>query len=279
MEQVGVQHTTLSVVVPTTAGPTGGPTSTGTWSSGGADPAPRHRGRRRRLSPRQRRRRVLLVAAELLITLSILVLLYLFWYLVVDDTLISREQTRSAEQLELAWEDAPAVRTDGRAARPLEPRPGEAFAVLRIPRFGQDWRRPVIEGTRLDDLARGVGHYRGTAMPGQVGNFAVAGHRLTHGSAFTRIADLTVGDVVAVHTPTTWYVYRVTGSEIVDPGQLDVIAPAPGQVDVRPTQAQLTLTSCHPLYGSSERYVVHAQLERTQPAVGVAPRELQGEAS
>ncbi|HQG17335.1 MAG TPA: sortase, partial [Ornithinibacter sp.] len=54
-----------------------------------------------------------------------------------------------------------------------------AFAVLRIPRSGEDYARPIIEGTGRDVLALGVGPYVGTAGPGQVGKFALAGHRTT----------------------------------------------------------------------------------------------------
>ena len=59
-----------------------------------------------------------------------------------------------------------------------------AFAIVRIPRFGADYARPVIEGTGRDVLALGVGHYVGTAGPGEVGNFALAGHRTTYGRPF-----------------------------------------------------------------------------------------------
>lgn len=60
--------------------------------------------------------------------------------------------------------------------------PGDAMALLRIPAFGPDYEVPILSGTDLAILDRGVGHYTTTAMPGEVGNFAVAGHRVTHGS-------------------------------------------------------------------------------------------------
>ena len=74
---------------------------------------------------------------------------------------------------------------------------GETFAVMRIPRFGADYAWQVAGGvTRartLDPI--GIGHYPGTPMPGDVGNFAVAAHRTTWGAPFNRIAELHVNGV------------------------------------------------------------------------------------
>ena len=89
-----------------------------------------------------------------------------------------------------------------------------------------------------------------------------------------RIAELEVGDAVGVRTATTWFVYRVTSSEIVAPEDIEVIAPVPGTPGVAPTEPVITLTSCHPLYGSSERYVVHGALVGTAPAADGVPDAL-----
>jgi sortase A len=61
---------------------------------------------------------------------------------------------------------------------------GTSIVLLRIPKFGKDWQKPVVEGVDKDDLARGIGHYPRTQLPGEPGNFAIAGHRVTHGSPF-----------------------------------------------------------------------------------------------
>lgn len=216
------------------------------------------------------------MVAELVLTASAFLLLYLGWYLVVDDRIVAADQHDAATRLVREWEEPPTA--GSRAAEaptvPSDVEVGESFAVIRVPRFGDDWLRPVVEGTSAAELDRGVGHYAGTALPGQVGNFSVAGHRLTHGSAFTRIAELEVGDVVGVRTAATWFVYRVTGSEIVEPGDVAVIAPVPDAPGAAPTDPVMTLTSCHPLYGSSQRYVVHASLLATTPASDGVPDEL-----
>lgn len=237
--------------------------------------AGRHRATARRTAA-DRRRAGLIVLAELVLTASALLLLYLGWYLVVDDRAVAADQHAAATRLVREWETLPASgpRAPEAPAVPADLEAGDTFAVIRVPRFGDDWLRPVLEGTSTTELDRGVGHYTGTALPGQVGNFSVAGHRLTHGSAFTRIADLEVGDVVGVRTATTWFVYRVTSSEIVAPEDIEVIAPVPGTPGVAPTEPVITLTSCHPLYGSSERYVVHGALVATAPAADGVPDAL-----
>ncbi|HSN12418.1 MAG TPA: sortase, partial [Propionibacteriaceae bacterium] len=53
----------------------------------------------------------------------------------------------------------------------------KAMAILTIPRFGPDYKVPIIVGTSDYALARGVGWYQTTQQPGQIGNFAIAGHR------------------------------------------------------------------------------------------------------
>ena len=77
---------------------------------------------------------------------------------------------------------------------------GDGVAVLRIPRFGPGYAWVVVEGIDLDNLARGPGHYPQTALPGEIGNFAVAGHRATHGEPFAQFEALELGDAVVVET-------------------------------------------------------------------------------
>ena len=110
-------------------------------------------------------------------------------------------------------------------------KPEDAFAMMRIPRFGEDWYKPVFEGTSWGVLGKGVGHYPDSALPGQVGNFSIAGHRTTYGQPFHNLDSLQQGDVVVVETDDRYFVYRITFTEpqIVKPTQVDVIAPVPGQ--------------------------------------------------
>jgi sortase A len=145
-----------------------------------------------------------------------------------------------------------------------------------VPRWGFDYVKPISEGTSrarvLDPL--GIGHYSDTAMPGQVGNFAIAGHRTTYGKPFTDIDQLQVGDALVVQTEDAWFVYRVTDSEIVAPSYLAAIAPTPREPGVAPTAAAITLTSCHPRYSAEQRFVVYGQLEYWAPTGHGFPSEI-----
>jgi sortase A len=153
-------------------------------------------------------------------------------------------------------------------------REGAAFAILHVPRLGPA-ATPVVEGTSLDILARGVGHYKGAAMPGQVGNFAVAGHRKTHGEPFRYMDAVRAGDAVVVETADTWYTYRVDRDPfIVEPTDLGVVAPVPEKPWAKPTEKLITLTTCNPWWASTQRMIVVGHLVGQQPRSAGEPAAL-----
>ncbi|MEU3470896.1 class E sortase [Streptomyces sp. NPDC006687] len=143
----------------------------------------------------------------------------------------------------------------------------EAYGVLRIPRLGL--AVPVAEGVeRRAVLDKGyAGHYPGTAQPGAEGNFAVAGHRNTHGEPFRYLNRLREGDEVLVDLRGRRYTY-VVGKVLAEtsPGDVGVIAPVPRSA-VRPgygyeaAGSYITLTTCTPEYTSKYRLVVWGMLK------------------
>lgn len=144
--------------------------------------------------------------------------------------------------------------------------PGDAIALLRIPAFGSGYEVPILNGTDLSFLARGVGHYAGTAVPGAVGNFALAGHRVTHGEPFSRLLSLNPGDQVVVETRTAIFTYVLDTS----PGALTVpdtagwvLDPVPGRPEERPSRPMITLTTCQDLFHSPDRSVGFGHLQST----------------
>jgi sortase (surface protein transpeptidase) len=211
-------------------------------------------------------------AGELLGTAALVVLLFLAYQLFVADGIAARQQDAMADRVQHEWAGATPLET------PQAAEAGDALAVLHIPRLGADYRRAVVEGTDGAHLVQGPGHYTGTALPGQVGNFAVAGHRDGRGSPFQELDQLLPGDSVVVETADTWYVYRVLGDagrgeftgdasgipgrQIVAPQDVQVISPTPNQSASAPaTGRYLTLTTCHPLYSSRQRLIIHAVLD------------------
>lgn len=216
------------------------------------------------------------VLGELLITAGVLLLLFVAWQLWWTDVRADMAQGERTDQLQEQWggfDPDPPAQPDPVAPVEVgeppvleEPAAGEAFGIVHVPRFGDGFQpRPVLEGTSLDLLKDGVGHYPGTALPGGVGNLALAGHRVTYGKPFNRVEELVEGDAVVVETEQAWFTYRVTTHEIVSPRDVDVIAPVPGDPTAVPTERMLTMTTCHPMFSARERYIVHAVLETWQP--------------
>lgn len=204
---------------------------------------------------------------EALITLGAVLLLFVGWQLWWTDVVSDADADQAVTTLQADFEDPAWV-------QPKQVKLGEAFAIVRIPRFGAKFARPLYEGTTREVLMRGLGHYAFTDLPGEVGNFAMAGHRTTYGKPFNKIDKLADGDVVLIETGDTYFVYRVTGHQIVPPSQVSVLLPVPDQPKAKATAATLTLTSCHPEFSALERYVVHAELEAKYPHAKGVPADV-----
>lgn len=141
---------------------------------------------------------------------------------------------------------------------------GGALAMLRIPRLGRGYEYAVVEGVDAEHLKRGPGHYPGSALPGKVGNFVISGHRTTYAAPFNRIDELERDDEIIVEAREARYTYRVTSQDIVEPDEIEVIAPVPGKPDIRPIRAYITLSTCHPEYSAAQRLIVYGVLKRTE---------------
>lgn len=142
----------------------------------------------------------------------------------------------------------------------------KAMAILTIPRFGPDYKVPILVGTSDYALARGVGWYQGTQQPGQIGNFALAGHRITHGEPFARLLELQPGDKVIVETKSYIFTYQIDeppSKLTVKDVDTWVLDPVPGKSGVKPTQALITLTTCQDLFRSPDRSVGFGHLVQT----------------
>lgn len=223
-------------------------------------------------------------AGEILVTVGMVLLLFVAWQLWWTDVVADREQAAITEGLAERWDDRPRPSVDAPTARASDPPPevsapaaGEAFGILWVPRFGPDWQeRPIVQGESLNVLERGIGHYTETAMPGAVGNFALAGHRVTYGRPFFQIEELEPGDPIVVETADTWFVYRMRASTIVTPDRIDVVAPVPERRGEAPTERLMTLTTCHPKFSARQRYIVYAELDTWQPRSTGPPDALSG---
>lgn len=192
-------------------------------------------------------RSVLRVTGELLVTVGVVVLLFAGWLVVGTGWATAREQDAATGELRQRWAAAPAGAAATGTGTGTEPGPaGEPVLRLEVPRFGRAFT--VLEGTDPDVLARGPGRYAGSAAPGEPGNLALAGHRVTRGAPFDAAATLQACDPLVVETADTWWVYRVLpvgsvdgpvcgvdlplayaalpGLRVVAPGDRDVLAPS-----------------------------------------------------
>jgi sortase A len=196
-------------------------------------------------------------AGELMITFGLVVLLFAGYQVFGNSSKVQDEQDALASQLDEVWND-PTVGPTAAANAPAAPG-DNLVGRLYIPKFAKKW--VVVDGVQPKDIRYAPGHYPETAKPGEIGNFAVAGHRIK--KIFWRLDELESGDVIGVETRDSWYVYRVYNLEIVKPSAVQVVAPVPNQPGARPTKAVLTLTTCNPKYNNYQRLIVHAELAAT----------------
>jgi len=218
---------------------------------------------------------------QTLITLGLVILLFCVYELYFTGLETRAEQRKGKVELLQEWTaaapTAPAAPGEPADVGVEDVQLGDGLAILRIPRLGRDYAKVVFEGVRVADLKRGPGHYPKTALPGQVGNFVVSGHRTTYGAPFGRFDELQVGDPLVVETRDRWYTYRLVVEEIVSPRDVAVILPVPRRPGEAPTKALMTLTTCHPKYSAKQRLVVQAELVGTDVKTpGQLPSALQG---
>lgn len=221
---------------------------------------------------------------ELLVTFAVLMALFIVYQLYYTNIVGRQEMSDEVSSMRRAWSVSPGAshRPDlpdpavaakaPNSAPPTVPTPkyGSGIAIIHIPRLGAEAVRtgtPVLEGVGLDVLNKATGHYPGSAMPGDIGNFAVAGHRKTHGEPFRHLDEIRAGDLVFVETAGSWFTYRVDGDPVVvPPSDVAVVAAVPGHPGVAPSQRLITLTTCDPWWSSTQRMIVVGRLVDTRPA-------------
>jgi sortase A len=142
---------------------------------------------------------------------------------------------------------APA-RLEGNVSKSSPLHEGAYLAQLRIPRLSA--AVPLVEGSTAGALRLGVGHLPETPLPGESGNSVVAGHRDTH---FRVLRDIKIGDALVLDSPSRQLSYTVVETRIVDPHNLEPLAPS--------STRTLTLITCYPFWyigPAPKRFIVRA---------------------
>jgi sortase A len=174
-----------------------------------------------------------------------------------------RHQRELTSELQKDW-------SAGKGKQPEFIPHGKASALIRIPKFGKKYVVPVLEGTSQDILAKGYGHFEDTADPGEVGNYALAAHRVTHGEPLRHMPDLRPGDKVIVETVDATYTYKLdtnpndlvisfTGTWVLDPLPDN---PQPGGAEPQQSEGQslITLTTCSEIFHTDNRMIAFGHL-------------------
>jgi sortase A len=207
---------------------------------------------------------------QLFVTFGLVLALFAAYELWGKAAVVNAHQADLERALSQQWDTVePPVPTPAVSAAPkakpaapkpaFAPLPGGAVARLTIPKLKKHW--VVVQGVTPYDIRYAPGHYPDSAMPGEVGNFAVAGHRTP--GIFWDLDQIGSGDIITVETRAAVFTYRVTEQVIVAPTAVEVVAPVPFHPDEAPVDRWLTLTTCNPKWDNYQRLVVHAILDHT----------------
>ncbi|QKG83363.1 class D sortase [Kroppenstedtia pulmonis] len=174
------------------------------------------------------------------------------WYRQSSTVEKSVEKVMAVPNLPDAQSGEEEVKTTG-AVYKNRPQVDQQVGTIHLPRLNR--KLPIYEGSDAKQLKQGVGHYRGSVLPGEADNTVLAGHRET---VFKGLGEMEKGDTIKVETEAGEFVYEVTRIRIVDENDKTVI------VSTYP-KPELRLVTCYPFtpFGPApERFIVEGELKR-----------------
>jgi sortase A len=134
--------------------------------------------------------------------------------------------------------------------------PEVRHGMLEIPSIGL--AQPFFEGVTLTAIDRGPSHWPGTAMPGELGNVVMAGHRTTRTRPFWDLDLVQPGaELIFTMNDGTRHVYLLDRTEVVDDEDVHIVDQSYGY--------RATLFGCHPKGSARQRIVGHFSLHSTTP--------------
>ncbi len=150
--------------------------------------------------------------------------------------------------VELSKFESVAPRAEPRAIEAVPIAVGGVIGEIEVPRL--KLRAIVVQGDSENVLRHAVGHLPETALPGDDGNVALAGHR---DGLFRPLRDVRPGDFIILRTPDREFQYQVEWTAVVPPTAVRVLQPT--------SEPALTLVTCFPFYyvgAAPDRFVVRA---------------------
>ena len=225
------------------------------------------------------RKNVLLILGSLCIGGALFLASLLVYRLWISNYFSDKAADAAREELVASWGlntgttipfSAPVATIAPAEVKPINvPTDQEAFALLYIPRIGNDvWATPIFEGVQSKQLNSGIGHYPQSQIPGEDGNFSLFGHRTSYGQPFAHIEQLQIGDEVIVETKEFWFVYTLKYDKVVKSSavwitsnnrlpELYIAATDPYKV--------ITLVTCEPRFSTAKRWVWWGVLSAVYP--------------
>jgi sortase A len=214
---------------------------------------------------------VRLVAGCLLVVLGLVGGGWYLWEYVGTTVVAHHRQRQILADLHARWDSDGARDPTARGVRGPW---GTAYAIVRIPAFGDDYEVPVLEGAGDEQFATGFGHFPGTAAPGEAGNLVLGAHRVTHGEPLRHLPDLLPGDEVIVETAAATYTYALDSNtlEVDDTDDWPLTdpleVPAADAALAPEGPATITLVTCAALFHTDERSVAFGHLVHTEARGG-----------
>lgn len=203
-------------------------------------------------------------------TASLLVFLYLIynaWFTNVASSVKTESLATQIEQDFEAQAKSPLTISEPIRTTQVDAVAVDAIGLVYIPRLqSQVWGLPLVQGIDHRSLALGLGHYPSTKLPGEAGNFAIAGHRATNGEPFAYFEKLQEGDSVFVRTASNWFEYQLFEDQIVQETETWVLADSPRGLNLEAGTSLITLTTCDPRWNSYQRWAWWGVLVNTYPA-------------
>lgn len=205
----------------------------------------------RKKQPKNTRRRIITIFGVISLIAGLSVLGYIGWEYFGSNWRSQQQAQSAVAEIERAW------------ANDID---DDAIGLLRISEFEDGYVQPIFKGFGNDSLRRGIGWDTNSVMPGEIGNFIVAGHRTFNGQPFLSLPELNRGDIVEVETRTHLYVYKLR----YDGDQIQVTydktwplqqVPEKDAAGKKPTEALMTMITCSELFSSPWRTIVIAELD------------------
>lgn len=202
------------------------------------------------------KRRLWAGLAYLLFFLAVVCLGFYSWQL-WGTTFVAKQNHKAAvEQLTTQWQEKETEK-----AAPQQP-----YAIVRIPRFGDAYAVPLVNGTSEAQFEQGYGRFEKSAALGKKGNTALGAHRVTHGEPLRLIDNLQPEDRIFIETQDYIYEYTVVNNELRVPFQENwMVAKNPQDPFNRQLVPQkdftLTLVTCASVFATDIRSVAFAELE------------------